>query len=97
MVYYGDLVAAFEDFPPLDVAWPSHPLCQMFDESDREDAAMGRSFRTAIVVSRKENLPGKVFFDAHARYANKGKRIVAGDRMVLHASRLKAIAEYYSK
>lgn len=96
LVYYGDLVGAFEDVPPLDGAWASHPLCQMFDELDREDAAMGRPFRTAIVVSRKENLPGKGFFDAYARYANKGKRIAAGDRVVVHASQLKALAQYYS-
>lgn len=97
LLYYGDLVAEFEDLPPLNGAWSSHPLCQLFDELDREDAAMGRPFRTALVVSRKENLPGKGFFEAYAKYANKGKRIASGDRTVVHAAQLKALAALYAK
>jgi hypothetical protein len=97
LLQYGDLITAFDDLPPLDEKWLSHPLCRIFDELDREDAALGRPFRTAIVVSKEEHLPGDGFFKVYAKYKNNGREIPRGERVFVHAEQLRVLVEYYSK
>lgn len=48
--------------------WSAHPLCQIFDELDREDASASRPFRTSAVISLAKNQPGDGFFTALREY-----------------------------
>ncbi len=96
LIYYGDLISLFVDLPPFDGNWSAHPLCKLFDELDREDASLARPFRTALVVRRKDNLPGPGFFKALADYTDKGKPITREkDRVAVHAEQLSMLVEHY--
>lgn len=63
---YGELVREFH-LPPLDGAWTAHPLAQIFEVIDREDAAAKRPFRTSVVVGQSSDMPGAGFFEALER------------------------------
>ncbi|MHA3048123.1 hypothetical protein [Acinetobacter sp. ANC 4639] len=63
---YTEIVNHF-GLPPLDGHWKSHPLCSLFELIDQEDAKEKRPFKTAIVVSSKEQKPGTGLFEALER------------------------------
>jgi hypothetical protein len=63
---YGQLATKF-GLPDLDGAWRSHPLSQIFEVLDQEDALAGRPFRTSVVVGVVSNSPGPGFFEALER------------------------------
>ncbi|WP_295539884.1 hypothetical protein [uncultured Thiohalocapsa sp.] len=67
--YYAEVVKRF-GLPALDGAWASHPLSEIFDVLDREDAAAPRPYRTAVVIAQDTNRPGNGFFEALQRYKN---------------------------
>jgi hypothetical protein len=66
-VYYSDIVAHF-GLPPMDGLWASHPLSRIFEFLDREDAMSNRPFRSAVVISKKRDMPGNGFFEALERF-----------------------------
>ena len=68
-IFYNDLANKF-GLPPVDKFWATHPLCQMFDTLDREDASNKRPFRTALVVSRERGIPGQGFFNTLQQLRN---------------------------
>ena len=39
-----------------------HPLARAFETLDREDAEARRPFRTSMVISNEENMPGDGYF-----------------------------------
>lgn len=61
-ITYNQLADALEQ-PRVTEAWRSHPFCEAFDIMDKEDAAAGRPFRTALVFNDKKNMPGEGFFN----------------------------------
>ncbi|NCC37001.1 MAG: hypothetical protein EOM24_34080, partial [Chloroflexia bacterium] len=63
---YGDVVAQF-GLIELNVAWKAHPLCNIFEFLDKQDAQAKRPFRTSAVISVANNLPGAGCFEALAR------------------------------
>ncbi|HOW75102.1 MAG TPA: hypothetical protein P5102_09780 [Candidatus Competibacteraceae bacterium] len=65
-VYYSDIVARF-GLPPMDGLWLNHPLSEIFDVLDQEDAMSNRPFRSAVVISKERNMPGNGFFEALER------------------------------
>lgn len=93
---YGELVKEFDDLPPLDGYWTSHPLRDMFGELDIEDASLGRPFRTAIVVSRAKGLPGDGFFKMYVEYRDPKAHVKSDDdRITVHQKELKLLAAQY--
>lgn len=60
-VYYSELVTQF-GLPPLEGGWMGHPLERAFDALDKEDAAANRPFRTSMVISKDNNIPGNGYF-----------------------------------
>ena len=67
-VFYSDVIRHFEDLPELAGGWAAHPLCEIFDVLDQQDASGGRPFRTSVVVSMSDNMPGPGFFEALEKY-----------------------------
>ncbi len=93
---YSDLLEEFNDLPEFTGPWQSHPLCDMFEVLDIEDGER-RPFRTAIVVSKDDCLPGAGFFKMYVRYRDPKARIRTDiDRITVHQKELKAVAEYYN-
>jgi hypothetical protein len=68
-IHYSDIVEQF-GLPPLDGAWNSHPLSQIFEVLDQEDASANRPFRTSVVVAIESNRPGNGFYEALHRLKN---------------------------
>lgn len=68
-VHYSDLVNHFS-LPPLDGAWSSHPLSQIFEVLDQQDANQNRPFRTSVVIAKETSMPGSGFFEALDRLKN---------------------------
>lgn len=66
VVTYNEVVTKF-GLPPLDGAWAAHPLSQLFELLDQQDAIANRPFRTSVVVSKKENAPGPGYYEALCR------------------------------
>jgi hypothetical protein len=64
-VYYSELVEQF-GLPPLDGAWLGHPLQRAFGALDAEDAEARRPFRTSLVISKENNMPGDGYFKSLA-------------------------------
>lgn len=63
---YGELVRKF-DLPQLDGAWAAHPLAEIFELIDQQDALAERPFRTSVVVSQTTKVPGAGFYEALER------------------------------
>ncbi|HXM80426.1 MAG TPA: hypothetical protein VN929_00700 [Burkholderiales bacterium] len=68
---YGELAERF-GFPPMEGAWSAHPLSQVFDSLDQQDAAASRPFRTSVVIRRDRNIPGDGYFESLARVKTNG-------------------------
>lgn len=68
-IHYSQIVEQF-DLPSLDGAWSSHPLSQIFEVLDQQDAAANRPFRTSVVVLVESNRPGNGFYEALHRLKN---------------------------
>ena len=93
---YGQLRDVFDDLPEFTAAWNTHPLCRMFEELDLEDAALGRPFRTAAVISKDDGVPGPGFFKMYARHRDPEARVRNDlDRIEVHQKELKAVAAFY--
>ena len=63
---YGAIVERF-GLPPLDGAWSAHPLSEIFEVLDQQDAAANRPFRTSVVIAQELNRPGDGYFEALER------------------------------
>jgi hypothetical protein len=93
---YGDLLREFDDLPDFTGSWPAHPLCDMFGELDIEDALHNRPFRTAIVVSQDDGVPGGGFFKMYKQHRDPSARIGSElDRIQIHQHELQAVAAHY--
>ena len=66
---YGAIVEQF-GLPLLDGAWSAHPLSEIFELFDQQDAAANRPFRTSVVIAQELNRPGDGFFEALERLKN---------------------------
>lgn len=62
-VNYSELTNKF-NLPEFDGIWPAHPLCQIFEVIDQQDAIAQRPFRTSVVIGKNTNMPGPGFFEA---------------------------------
>lgn len=69
VINYGRIVEQF-GLPPLDGAWAAHPLSNIFEVLDQQDAAANRPFRTSVVVAAETNRPGNGYFEALHRLKN---------------------------
>lgn len=67
LVDYQTICAAF-NFSMELTPWQEHPLCEILDSIDQDDANHNRPFRTALVISKKTKMPGNGFYDALERY-----------------------------
>ena len=93
---YGELLLVFDDLPEFTGSWPAHPLCDMFGELDIEDASFDRPFRTAIVVSQDDRVPGGGFFKLYVKYRDRKARVRTDiDRITVHQRELRAVAAHY--
>lgn len=81
VVYYGDLAAMFH-MPPIH-GWNSHPLRQIFDQLDQEDANLNRPFRTVVVWSKDGTRlgPGSGFYEALEKYRHVPNTPATRDRV----------------
>lgn len=67
-ITYQNLINAFPILlPPFDGAWPAHPLSQIFEALDQDDAQNKRPFRTSVVVNKATGKPGYGYFEALER------------------------------
>lgn len=66
ITYYGKVASHF-GLPEFDGAWSSHPLCQIFEVLDQQDANASRPFRTSVVVSAMNKVPGLGLYEALER------------------------------
>ena len=60
-------VAAQFGLPEFDGAWGAHPLSEIFEVLDQQDANANRPFRTSVVITVSNNSPGKGLFEALSR------------------------------
>jgi hypothetical protein len=63
---YTDVASRF-GLPEFDGAWNAHPLSQIFEVLDQQDANANRPFRTSVVVGVSGNSPGSGLFEALER------------------------------
>ncbi|WP_157198052.1 hypothetical protein [Methylomonas sp. DH-1] len=63
---YGAIAQAFS-LPDFDGAWSSHPLSEIFEVLDQQDANARRPFRTSVVTGKVSNAPGPGFYEAMQR------------------------------
>jgi len=97
VMFNSDLIIQFPELPPFTGNWKSHPLCWIFDELDREDAALDRPLRTAIVVSKEKRIPGGGFFEAYEQYLNPGAQIRNEmAKLEIHQGQLKALVSHWN-
>ena len=68
-VTYGDLKNKF-GLPDFDVPCSQHPLSQIFEILDQQDANAVRPFHTSIVITASGNGPGAGYFEALKRLKN---------------------------
>ena len=61
------IIARQFNLPSMDGAWSAHPLSQIFEVLDQQDAAANRPFRTSVVVAIDTNRPGAGLFEALER------------------------------
>lgn len=94
-IFYGDLAAHFE-LPPVSEAWQTHPLCEIFDELDVDDAKKSRPFRTVLVVSKAHSIPGPGFYKTVARLRPQGNRIrTEPEKMQFFSDEMTRLLKYY--
>ncbi|HCG8346997.1 TPA: hypothetical protein ACPVX0_004733 [Vibrio parahaemolyticus] len=67
---YSSIAEVF-GLPDFDGAWSSHPLSQIFEVLDQQDANSGRPFRTSVVIGVNSNSPGPGFYEAMERLNRK--------------------------
>ncbi len=65
-VTYSSITNKFS-LPEFNGVWVAHPLCQIFEVIDQQDAIAKRPFRTSVVISKNNNTPGTGFFEALQR------------------------------
>lgn len=92
-IHYSRIVEQF-GLPSLDGAWNSHPLSQIFEVLDRQDAAAGRPFRTSVVVSIDSNRPGNGFYEALQRLKNIPDPRTPAARDIVWAREMQAAHSY---
>jgi hypothetical protein len=68
--YYKDVASHF-GLPEFDGAFHAHPLSQIFEVLDQQDAIANRPFRTSVVVAVTTNRPGQGFYEALERLKGK--------------------------
>lgn len=90
---YGELVREF-DLPQLDGAWTAHPLAQIFEAIDHQDAATKRPFRTSVVVVQNTNMPGAGFFEALERLKGMSDPRTPDGRLAVWTSEVNAAHAY---
>lgn len=94
-IFYGELVARF-GLPLITEAWSLHPLCDIFEELDVEDAKRGRPFRTVLVVSQEHSIPGPGFFKMVARLCPQHPQLKTDlDKMRFFNAELKKLLKHY--
>lgn len=91
-IHYQDVVNAF-DLPRLSGSWHNHPLCSIFGTLDKEDHAAKRPWRTALVISKELNRPGKGFFEAVAEL----RGIAIEDEDATWVEEFNRLIRYYAK
>lgn len=91
---YGGVVENF-NLPALNGAWSSHPLCNIFEFLDQQDATAKRPFRTSAVISEANNLPGAGFFEALARLKGIRTPRNENERMEIWIKELRAAQAYH--
>ncbi len=92
-VYYNDLVQKYA-LSALDGIWSSHPLSQIFEVLDQQDADANRPFRSSLVVSKDKHRPGKGFFEALERMKGIADPKTEEARDKLHIHELNAAFAY---
>ncbi|MDD2609401.1 MAG: hypothetical protein PHX60_06840 [Giesbergeria sp.] len=65
-VTYGEISAKF-GLPNFNGAWAAHPLSQIFEVLDQQDANANRPFRTSVVIAIHNNAPGPGLYEALER------------------------------
>ncbi len=94
-IYYGDLAAQLS-LPPITDAWFTHPLCNIFEQMDVEDANLGRPLRTVLVISRERKMPGEGFFKTYLQlhpHVRPPKTDL--EKMKLYIDELNRVSSYY--
>lgn len=61
------VVALSFGLPDFDGAWAAHPLSEIFEVLDQQDALAKRPFRTSVVITVANNAPGPGFYEAMQR------------------------------
>jgi hypothetical protein len=90
---YGAIAQAFglRDF---DGAWASHPLSEIFEVLDRQDAKANRPFRTSVVIGINSNAPGPGLYEAMQRLKGISDPVTKNAREQLWISELNAAYAY---
>ena len=93
---YYDLLANHFSLPEVTKDWSKHPLCRIFEQLDEEDALAGRPFRTVLVISQKQMIPGPSFFKKHAElHAGKPEAISKRDKSTLCKAEFARLLHHY--
>jgi hypothetical protein len=87
-VTYGELAGALQIMPPNSI----HQVTEALERLMEEDAASGRPFIAALVISKsRQGLPGPGFFDCARRLGRFGDDPDGADAITFHAAEAKAI------
>lgn len=90
---YRTVAQAF-GLPDFTGEWDSHPLSQIFEVLDQQDALAGRPFRTSAVIAVIKNAPGPGFYSAMQRLKGVPDPVTTAARERLWLSELRAAHAY---
>ena len=94
-ICYGELAAQLS-LPAVTDAWFTHPLCNIFEQMDVEDAKLGRPLRTVLVFSRERNMPGEGFFKTYLQLHPHVRPPKTGpEKMKLYIDELNRVLSHY--
>lgn len=65
-INYSTLCNMFA-LPPMDGLWNGHPLSEIIEQVDLEDAQKNRPFRSSVLVTKEHHKPGQGLFEALER------------------------------
>jgi len=95
-VTYSQLCHHF-GIPAPQGDFANHPLRDIFDTIDQEDARQNRPFLTTLVYAANLNMPGQGYFGAQANYAGKNVPNNNEGKLKFWAEELAALDRYWHK
>ena len=92
LITYQELAIALQILPPQSI----HRVTEALERLMEEDAAAGRPFIAALVISKaRAGLPGPGFFDCARRLGRFAGELDGQDARMFHAAELNAVFAFW--